>query len=232
MIERLLKEKAWLLPILALVLITPFTPNLDLSIANFFYQPAQHFSSNPFYTFLYNYGVLPAQIVFALSAILLFLASFFKKWKKWHSPALVMVLSLLIGGGLIVHGILKEQWGRPRPKQVIEFGGNQSFRPYYQPNFHATEPSKSFSCGHCTMGFYFFALALIARRLNYRKTFWAALALALGLGTLLSLARIAQGGHFLSDTLISALVMWLSAYACDRLVYEKESRWQNMREDT
>jgi membrane-associated PAP2 superfamily phosphatase len=66
------------------------------------------------------------------------------------------------------------------------------------------------------MGFYFFTLALIARRLDYRKTFWFALILAFGLGISLSLARIAQGGHFFSDTLVSALVMWLSAYACDR----------------
>lgn len=222
-----LKEKAWLWPILAFILITPFTPYLDLAMARFFYQPSDHFSSNAFYAFFYEYGVLPAQILFALSAVLLFLASFFKKWKKWHAPALVMVLSLLIGGGLIVHGILKEQWGRPRPKQVIEFGGQQPFRPYYQPNLHAPEPSKSFSCGHCTMGFYFFALALVARRCHYYKTFWIALVLAFSLGILLSLARIAQGGHFFSDTLMSALVMWLSAYACDRLVYQNEGRRLN-----
>lgn len=77
------------------------------------------------------------------------------------------------------------------------------------------------------MGFYFFSLALVARRLNYNKTFWIALALALSLGILLSLARIAQGGHFVSDTLVSALVMWLSAYACDRWVHQNELRWKS-----
>lgn len=216
------KEKAWLLPILALALITPFTPYLDLTITNFFYAPTHSFESNAFYTFLFNYGLLPAQLLFIVSAIVLFLASFFKKWKKWHAPTLVLVLSLLIGGGLIVHELLKEHWGRPRPKQVIEFGGQQPFRPYYEPNFfNQPEPSKSFSCGHCTMGFYFFALALVARRLNYKKTFWAALALAFGLGISLSLARIAQGGHFFSDVLVSAIIMWITAYLCDRWIYAK-----------
>lgn len=225
--EFFFKEKAWLLPILFFTLLTPFTPSLDLMTSRFFYEPMHSFSSQPFYSLLYKYGLLPAQIMFALSAILLFFASFFKKWKKWHSPALVLVLSLLIGSGLIVHELFKEHWGRPRPKQVIEFGGEQPFRPYYYPNFHPPEPSKSFSCGHCTMGFYFFALALVARRLQYRKTFWTALLLALALGISLSLARIAQGGHFLSDTLASALVMWLTAYACDRLVYQGELKRQN-----
>jgi len=125
---------------------------------------------------------------------------------------------------LYIYGLLPAQllfvtaaFYRPRPKQVIEFGGIQEFRPFYQPNFfHQPEPSKSFTCGHCTMGFYFFALALVVRRLNYRKTFWITLMFAFALGIALSLARIGQGGHFFSDTLISALIMWLTAYACDR----------------
>lgn len=215
-----LTHKAWLWPLLLLAILTPLTPFLDLTISNFFYQPSHSFQSNDFYDFLYHYGLFPAQLLFGISALALFLGCFFKKWKKWHTPALVLTLTLLIGGGLIVHAMFKDHWGRPRPKQVIEFGGQQPFRPYYEPNFfHQPEPSKSFSCGHCTMGFYFFALALVARRHNYRKMFWLALALAFGLGISLSLARIAQGGHFFSDTLVSAIVMWLTAYACDRCFY-------------
>ena len=209
-------QRAWLWPILAFLLITPFTPYLDLTISHYFYLPSKNFSSNPFYTFLYNYGVIPAQLLFCFSVFVLFLAWFKKKWKKWQIPALVLVISLLIGAGLIVHEVFKEHWGRPRPKQVVDFGGQQPFRPYYKPNFfHQPEPSKSFSCGHCTMGFYFFSLALVARRLHYQKVFWASLLLAFALGVSLSLARIAQGGHFFSDTLVSALVMWLTAYACN-----------------
>ncbi|HEV8051618.1 MAG TPA: phosphatase PAP2 family protein [Parachlamydiaceae bacterium] len=218
-----LRQKAWLWPLLALAIITPFTPQLDLAITNYFYQPTQSFPSNPFYNFLYNYGLIPAQLLFSFSATILFLSWFLKKWKSWHTPALILTLSLLIGSGLIVHEIFKEHWGRPRPKQVIEFGGSQPFRPYYEPNFfHQPEPSKGFSCGHCTMGFYFFTLALVARRLNYMKTFWTALILAFALGITLSLARIAQGGHFFSDTLISAIVMWLTAYTCVHWLYPQE----------
>jgi lipid A 4'-phosphatase len=216
------EHKAWLWPLIALALLTPFTPYLDLTISNYFFQPTHHFESTPFYNFLYNYGTLPAQLLFAVSAFMLFLASFFKKWKQWQTPALVLVLSLLIGAGLIVHELLKDHWGRPRPKQTIEFGGQQPFRPYYDPNFfHQPEPSKSFTCGHCTMGFYFFALALVARRLHYRKTFWCAMMMAFGLGIALSIARIAQGGHFFSDTLISALVMWITAYVCDLYLFRE-----------
>jgi membrane-associated PAP2 superfamily phosphatase len=214
MLSFISKHKAWLLPLLLLAILTPFTPAIDLASSNYFYLPHHHFSSNAFFDFLYHYGLIPAQLLFSFAAVMLFL-SYFKKWKKWHTPALALVLTLLIGSGLIVHEIFKEHWGRPRPKQTIEFSGTQSFRPYYKPNFfNQPEPSKGFSCGHCTMGFYFFAAALVAKKLNYTKTFWAFLVLALALGTALSIARIAQGGHFFSDTLVSAIVMWITAYAC------------------
>ena len=219
------RQKAWLWPLLALAIITPFTSHLDLAITNYFYQPSQSFPSNPFYNILYNYGLIPGQLLFSISATTLFLSWIFKKWKAWHTPALILTLTLLIGSGLIVHKLFKEQWGRPRPKQVIEFGGSQPFRPYYEPNFfNQPEPSKGFSCGHCTMGFYFFALALVARRLNYMKTFWAALILAFALGISLSLARIAQGGHFFSDTLVSAIVMWITAYLCVHWLSPQENK--------
>lgn len=210
----------WLWPLIAMAIITPFTPAIDLSISHYFYDPNHSFPIHPFLSFIYDYGIIPGQIAFAISAILLFLSGFFKKWNKWYPSALVMVLTLAIGSGLITHAILKDHWGRPRPKQVIEFGGQQPFRPYYKPNFfHQPEPSKSFPCGHCTMGFYFFALALIGQRTGNRRLFYGALAFALSLGILLSFNRIAQGGHFLTDTIASAIVMWLTAYVCVKIVY-------------
>lgn len=210
----------WLLPLAAMLVITPFTPFLDLALSHYFYDPAHAFVDSPFRTFMYTYGVLPAQITFIAAGVLLFLSSFFKRWKRWYKSSLAIVLTLAIGAGLISHLVFKDHWGRPRPRQVIEFGGHQEFRPYYSPNLlHQPEPSKSFPCGHCTMGFFFFSLALVARRFGNRPLFWLAIAMALGLGITLSETRIAQGGHFLSDTIASALIMWLTAYACDRLIF-------------
>lgn len=216
------KEKAWLLPIFLMILITPFTSWLDLSIARAFYKGDKHFTSNEFTYFIYNYGTFPAYFLAFISLSLFGLSFFSKSWMKWRRPSLVLILTLMLGAGFITHTLLKDHWGRPRPRQVIEFGGMQPFRPFYQPNFfHQPEPSKSFTCGHCTMGFFFFALALVGKRLHNKPLFWTGIFLALVLGILLSLARIAQGGHFLSDTLMTALVMWLTAYACDWLIYER-----------
>lgn len=221
----IIDHRAWMLPVLAMLILTPLTPFLDLEISRYFYHTSG-FQSNAFWTFLFNYGPYPAHFT-AIAALFIFTASFFfKTWRRWRAPALVLMLTMAIGAGLIVHAALKDHWGRPRPKQTIEFGGTQHFRAYYEPNFsHQPEPSKSFSCGHCSMGFYFFALALVGRRMGSPALFYIGIGFAVVLGILLSLTRIAQGGHFFSDTLISALIMWLTAYVCTQCTFGQRSRF-------
>jgi len=198
-------------PLIIFLLIAPFTPWLDMAISGYFFHG--HFQSNAFLSFMFDYGILPAWAAVFISVIL---------WKKWRKAAYVLVLTLAIGSGLIVNVILKDHWGRPRPMQVVEFGGKQAFRPFYEPNFfHQPEPSKSFPCGHCSMGFFFFALALVARRHQCRSLYYGGMALALGLGILLSVVRIAQGGHFFSDALASALIMWYTAVILTAWIYRE-----------
>ncbi len=194
-------------PFLAWLLFTPWSATLDIAITRIFYENGQ-FSSSPYWDIIYDYGVIPGWILFFVS-LYGFISSYFSsKYQTWRKPSLFILLTFAIGPGLIIHGILKEHWGRPRPKQVIEFGGSQSFRPYYYPHFNQPEPSKSFASGHSSMGFAFFSAALLGLRSKNKKIFWGGIAIAWILGILLSLARIAVGGHFLSDTLASALIMW------------------------
>lgn len=231
MLENIKKISAhyiqWWLPILLMLVVTPFTPAMDLAASSFFYQPTAdgggQFSSNAFFDFMFVYGVVPADITAGLAIVVFILSYFSSYWKQWRSSALVLILTLAIGAGFITHVLLKDHWGRPRPKQVEEFGGMQTFRPYYKPNFfHQPEPSKSFPCGHCSMGFYFFALALVGKRKKNRVLYVTGLILAVTLGITLSLTRIAQGGHFLSDALMTALIMWLTALTCDWLIFSEE----------
>jgi len=212
-----------LLPIIITIILTPITPWLDLNSAHFFFEQGS-FSTAPAYTFFYHYGIIPAWIAVISSSLLYLLSFFTDKLTLWRPYLLVMILTLVLGSGIIVHALLKENWGRPRPRQIEEFGGMQKFRPYYIPNFsNQFESSKSFSCGHCSMGFYFFALALVGTRLQKRWLSILGYCLAFGLGIALSLTRIAQGGHFFSDTLITALIMWLTACVLDWVYFERPS---------
>jgi len=215
------------LPIILMVLIAPFTPILDFSIAQYFYTlgtgNVEHFVSNPIVDFIYDWGNIPAHIVFASAMILFFVSFFVTKWKKWRPQALLLILVLAVGAGFLTNIILKDHWGRPRPKQLEAFGGDREFRAFYNPDFysHRSDYYKSFPCGHCTSGFFFLAFVAIGRRIQNRRVELAGWILGLGFGIILGLTRIAQGGHFLSDVLMGGLLMWLVIYAFDRLIDEE-----------
>lgn len=221
------KHSRWLIPLLLMILITPFTPFLDLTVSSWFYNPSNetvdHFVSSPLLSWTYVYGLVPGQLLSILGVVALLLSYASSYFKKWRLPALLTILTLAVGAGFITHLLLKDHWGRPRPRQTIEFGGSQPFRPYYSPNFfHQPEPSKSFVCGHCTMGFLFFALALVGQRIQSKRLYYAGMTLAFLLGGILGIARIMQGGHFLTDVLWSGLIMWFTALTMNWLIYNTE----------
>ncbi len=200
------------LPIFVWVLFTPCLTQWDLATSAFFYNEGT-FSSARVWQWVYHYAIWPSWMATAAALFALFV-SFNKKYASLRLPALYLLLTFAIGSGLIVHALLKEQWGRPRPKQIVEFGGSQSFHPYWKPSTDPIqEPSKSFPSGHASTGFYFFSLIFLGRAYRSKPIFWTGVVLSSSLGLLLSLARIAQGGHFLSDTLASALIMWITAWA-------------------
>lgn len=227
--EFLKKHWQWCAPLFLWLVITPFSSELDLAVAKTaFYREWAHtptgeygFFSTPFFDFIYLWGVLPAQVISFIAASTLIASIWYAPAVRFRSVCLVLSLTLGIGSGVITHFVLKESWGRPRPRQIIDFGGNQPFRAYYQPQFKNTpEPSKSFPSGHSTCGFYFFCLYFLGKRLKRKRLAYIGMSTSLILGTVISLARIVQGGHFISDICISALIMWYTAYILDYLIYQ------------
>lgn len=204
----------WLIPLICALLLIPLGSWIDLTIARSFFEiEGQQFKSFSVYDFVFDYGPVPAEIV-SVGAI------FFLFFKKWRKPALLLVLTMIIGVAALVHGVFKDHWGRPRPKQVIEFGGRQEFRPFYDPNlFHKIEPSKSFPCGHCSMGFYFLALIPLGIRYRNKALLWGGALTSLFLGGILGWIRMAQGGHFFTDVVFSGLIMWATVLVLDWLIW-------------
>lgn len=221
------RHSFWLVPTAALFLLTPFTPRLDLAISRYFYQgdlTADTFSAHPFFLGLYNYGVLPGFFLLGCAIFALLLSFLFPHCRPWRPASLAIILTITLGSGIIVNALLKEHWGRPRPRQLVEFGGAFSFHAPWEPSLAQREPlecCRSFPCGHCSMGFAFFSLYFLGRRYHRPFLAWSGLFLALCLGGVLGLARIAQGGHFFSDVLYAGLVMWLTALWADWLVHLK-----------
>ncbi len=214
---------AIVLPILILAIITPWSVDIDFWASNYYFKNGE-FWSNRFMDWLYYYALVPAWIV-SIGGLIVWGLSFYQpKLRPYRIVGVYLALTLAIGSGIFVHAIFKEQWGRPRPKEAIEFGGEQPYRPYYSANFFdRIKKYKSFSCGHCTMGFYLFSVMWLGVYYKRRWIFWTGLGLALGLGFLLSWLRIAQGGHFFTDALVSAIVMWLTALILYLFLLERKS---------
>ncbi len=119
--------------------------------------------------------------------------------------SIYLLLALWLGAGLIVEGIFKMNWGRPKPAQLIEFGGWLEFHSALVPG--EAGRGRSFPSGHSAIGYYLTAFYFLLRRDRPR---WALVALLGGLatGTAIGLARIRVGGHFASDVAWSAAVMF------------------------
>jgi lipid A 4'-phosphatase len=212
--------KAILFPMLLWIIYSPISPWLDLRVSHFFYHN-QQFSSNLFYFSMYQFGIWPAWCVCFIACVSFFCSFLYPRFVQWRSTCIFLLCTMLIGAGLIIHVGFKDHWGRPRPRQVLEFGGTQPFRPYYQLQWKPKGLFKSFTCGHCSMGFYFFTFVFLGIVYRSKVMFWIGWILSIGLGGILSLARIAQGGHFLSDTLATALIMWITSWVLASFLFDE-----------
>ncbi len=215
------KQLKWFLPLTIFLILAPWTPRIDLTVSSFFFSPSLPGFSKAFYhKLIYKYAVMPALFV-AISAALLFVASFkVKKLFKWRWPCFFCALSMVIGAGFVTHCLFKEFWFRPRPVQTTFFGGPLAFRPFYLPKFNFPNFCKSFPSGHATMGFYFLNLILLGIRLKNRFVMHIGIWMTAIMSTLLCFSRIAQGAHFFSDTFMSLIVTWYAALLAEKVTFE------------
>jgi len=138
------------------------------------------------------------------------LSNFFMQYK---SDAIFLLL-LLVLGAVFIEGFLKGVWGRARPRDVLEFGGSMQFTPAWVISGQCLK-NCSFMSGHASFGFYFMAFGWVVK-----KKVWLLPGFILGLS--LSVTRIVQGGHFLSDTVLTFFVVYLMAQLLSKMVYKEQ----------
>ena len=185
---------------------------LDLTIQSMFYQPKAgwYLNDNPFFQFIYHFGNIPA-LLLAVGGLVIFTLSFQKtKWIKWRKVGIFLILAMLLGPGLIINVILKDNWGRPRPRNITEYGGKYAFEKVL--SIDPASPGYSFPCGHASMGYFLFIPWFVLRK-KRKALAYLSLMTGIGYGLLIGLVRIAQGGHFASDVIIAGLLTYLTGTA-------------------
>lgn len=222
---QLMKKKwlPWIFPLFLLLLFAPLSSTVDLAVARYFFDPeTTTFSDHPLATFIYHFGCWPANITFLFFLLYLTWALWKKVQTPWTRVGLLFVLTYALGSGLVVNEFLKNQWGRPRPKMLKEFGGGAEFHPFYQPYLvRDAHRGKSFPCGHVTCGLAFLSFAWGGKKDRNSFLFISGVLTTGILSLLLGYSRIAQGGHFVSDVLVSCIIMWWMILLMDKLVYEE-----------
>ncbi|MTH98213.1 phosphatase PAP2 family protein [Roseibium sp. RKSG952] len=130
-----------------------------------------------------------------------------------------LVSTLILGPGILVNAILKDNWGRPRPNSVEVFGGTAHYQDVWVMSDQCAS-NCSFVSGEASGSMWLVALAFVAPLAWRAAILW----FVLPLGFLLSLNRIAFGGHFLSDTLLSWGLTLLVLLFVHRLLYRTGAR--------
>ena len=78
----LLKHKNWLLPLLFILILTPFTPLIDLQVARYFYTDS--FQKTPLLYFFHHYAIIPGWIMSAICLGIFGLSFISSSWKPWR----------------------------------------------------------------------------------------------------------------------------------------------------
>lgn len=198
--------EAVLLVVLAIGVTLAFAVSpLDLAAARLFYRPdaVDHWPLAKLLPWSALYGAAPwitASLVVGGLATLA--TSFARHSSELRRRGVFLLLSVVLGPGLIINTVFKDHWDRPRPRDIVEFAGPQQYVP---APLIGREAGTSFPCGHCAVGFLYGAGWWVWR---HRRPTWARTSLAVGLvaGVALGMGRMAAGGHFLSDVIWSALL--------------------------
>src|SRR5216684_6926413 len=189
-------------------------PALDLDLAALFFDPARGGfwrSFDPTYLRLRDASTWLVALI-AAPAVLAPILKLVRPRRPLIIPGraiVLMLVTLALAPGVVANLILKEHWGRPRPIDVAEFGGDEHFRPWWDPRGDCPK-NCSFISGDVSGAFWTLAPAAVVPPQWRALAYGGALLLGAGVGVL----RMAAGAHFFSDVIFAGvltfLVIWLT----------------------
>lgn len=223
------RAKYLILPlgILAVLSVLVLLLDLDLRVSGYFWSESEGWSgnSNGLFLFLYKWGPYPVFMAVVIAILMAVFKFRGREYRFQKRACLLIVLLLAIGPGLVVNAIFKKHYGRPRPRAVEQFGGEQKFVPLFI--YNPSGSGKSFPSGHASMGFFWLGLIPLAGRYGRPLWVWGLLGAGLLHGGLMGAGRIAQGGHFLGDVIWSAGADYLIGYLLCYLLFRRLVDSQN-----
>jgi membrane-associated PAP2 superfamily phosphatase len=202
-------------------------PQLDLAISAPFYPIARNGNTfglriDPSLMLVRNIGlwISTAIILVVLAALVIKLILPTRRLFIPGRAVVFLIVTMALGPGLVVNVILKDHWGRPRPIDVTQFGGNEHFVPWWDPRGDCPG-NCSFVSGDVSGAFWTVAPAVLV------PPAWRVLAYgaALTLGAAMATLRVVAGAHFFSDVAFAGIFTFLIIWIVHGLIY----RWPRTR---
>ena len=187
------------------VLLFYLFPNLDIHFSKLFFYEEKFISEKHIFIKNLRSFLKDFMIVISVFSLLLIVAGILLKKKVFFFKRRTKLILLgfivgpVIGCGLIANFYFKDNWGRARPINIQEFGGDK----IYAKPFTISDQCKkncSWIGGEASAAFSFITGTIILKNPIY-------LIINLIFGIVVSLCRIAMGGHFLSDNIFAMIFM-------------------------
>ncbi|EFL89667.1 phosphatase PAP2 family protein [Ahrensia sp. R2A130] len=159
---------------------------------------------------------LPYALVFVFLALLIWRLRRKARGSEFFVP-LLGLSSALLGPVLVTNVLLKGNWGRPRPEDTVQFGGEWDF---VLPGTWSSQCADncSFPSGEATFAYWgLMGLALLPRRWHLS----AAVVIIIFASTI-SMLRVTFGKHYFSDVVMGGAV----AVTCILAINWALHRWQ------
>jgi lipid A 4'-phosphatase len=213
---------AWVL--LFLLLFFVVFAYLDIVVSGLFYDldaGVWILHDNAVIEFLRRGFLLADKIILAAVVILYLVFEISKKQIaiiNRKSFSLILLVAAL-GVGLLVNGILKNNFDRARPEAVVQLGGDKVFTPAFMITDQC-ETNCSFVSGDASACFWIFCLAILIKNSRYRRI---AIDLSLFYGLTMGAFRIMQGKHFLSDIIFAGAIMIILTLVLYRYIYGSQA---------
>jgi membrane-associated phospholipid phosphatase len=202
-------------------------PGLDLAVASFFNDIGIRTTMPRVYRRIDRVRSLQpfiTTLVIAPAIVVVVVKMFWPKRPTFMTShaALFLILTLVLGPGLLVNAVLKDHWARPRPGMVTEFGGTMPFKPWWDPR-GACATNCSFVSGETSSATWLAAPALLVPP-PWRYVALGGVAIY---AASIAFMRVLLGGHFLSDVIFSAIFTGLVIWAVHGLLF----RWRTRPSD-
>ena len=198
-------------------------PEFDIYFSSLFYENNKFISEKIIFIKSLRTFLKDLMVLIPIVALIILLVNFLKKKKSKTFLNLRVKMSLIgliigpiVGSGIIANWYFKDQWGRARPVQITEFGGDKYFTQAFVKS-NQCEKNCSWISGESSAAFSFFVGTLILKNPLF-------FFLNLVFGIIVSFCRISMGGHFLSDNLFALFFMVYLAIAFKYLVIKKRKK--------